>query len=228
MHVHLARAAALAFFMLPFVWSGQAAAIAVTGKPVVEVGFVLDTTGSMGPLIEDAKRKIWSIATAIVDANPDAEIRMGLVAYRDIGDEYVTKKFELTTDIQDLYAHLLELRARLGRQRHGRLHVAQRRENGRRSHYRRRRLGGGPQGRTAEAVGGEGRCPAELLRGMNAAERAVFIDKQMAKRKALNERMATLVKQRDGYMQEQAAKVPAPDSFDRAVADTLSVQVWHH
>ena len=40
-------------------------------KPVVEVAFVLDTTGSMGPLIESAKRKIWSIATAIVDANPD-------------------------------------------------------------------------------------------------------------------------------------------------------------
>ena len=83
-------------------------------KPIVEVAFVLDTTGSMGPLIEGAKRKIWSIATAIVDANPDAEIRMGLVAYRDIGDEYVTKTFNLTTDIQDLYANLLELRARGG------------------------------------------------------------------------------------------------------------------
>ena len=83
-------------------------------KPVVEVAFVLDTTGSMGPLIEGAKRKIWSIATAIVDTNPDAEIRMGLVAYRDIGDEYVTKTFNLTTDIQDLYANLLELRARGG------------------------------------------------------------------------------------------------------------------
>ena len=82
---------------------------------------MLDTTGSMGPLIEGAKRKIWSIATAIVDANPDAEIRMGLVAYRDIGDEYVTKTFNLTTDIQDLYAKLLELqgarRRRLARER---------------------------------------------------------------------------------------------------------------
>jgi Mg-chelatase subunit ChlD len=85
-----------------------------SAKPIVEVGFVLDTTGSMGPLIEGARRKIWSIATSIVDTNPDAEIRMGLVAYRDIGDEYVTKVFPLTTDIQDLYANLLELRARGG------------------------------------------------------------------------------------------------------------------
>ena len=83
-------------------------------KPTVEVAFVLDTTGSMGGLIEGAKRKIWSIATAIVDSNPDAEVRMGLVAYRDIGDDYVTRKIELTTDIQDLYASLLELKARGG------------------------------------------------------------------------------------------------------------------
>jgi hypothetical protein len=83
-------------------------------KPAVEVAFVLDTTGSMGGLLEGAKRKIWSIATAIVDSNPDADIRMGLVAYRDIGDDYVTRKTELTTDIQDLYARLLELKARGG------------------------------------------------------------------------------------------------------------------
>jgi hypothetical protein len=83
-------------------------------KPTVEVAFVLDTTGSMGGLIEGAKRKIWSIASSIIDSNPDADIRMGLVAYRDIGDEYVTKTFDLTTDTQDLYASLLELKARGG------------------------------------------------------------------------------------------------------------------
>lgn len=91
--------------------SGLGAAVA---KPAVEVAFVLDTTGSMGGLIEGAKRKIWSIATAIVDSNPDADVRMGLVAYRDIGDDYVTRTFDLTTDIQDLYANLLELKARGG------------------------------------------------------------------------------------------------------------------
>ena len=83
---------------------------------MIEVVFVLDTTGSMGPLIEGAKRKIWSIATTLIDCSPDAEIRMGLVAYRDIGDDYVTKTFDLTTDIQGLYADLLQLRAQ-GRRR---------------------------------------------------------------------------------------------------------------
>jgi hypothetical protein len=106
----IARALLLAFLPIPALVS-TAPAVA---KPIVEVAFVLDTTGSMGPLIEGAKRKIWSIATSIVEAHPDAEIRMGLVAYRDIGDEYVTKIFNLTTDIQDLYANLLELKARGG------------------------------------------------------------------------------------------------------------------
>jgi hypothetical protein len=107
---HIAQAAALALAFAPSVLTTTNAA----AKPVVEVAFVLDTTGSMGPLIEGAKRKIWSIATAIIDCSPEAEIRMGLVAYRDIGDIYVTKTFDLTTDIQGLYADLLKLRAQGG------------------------------------------------------------------------------------------------------------------
>jgi hypothetical protein len=86
----------------------------VSNQKPVQVVFVLDTTGSMTNLIEGAKRKIWSIATTILDENPDAEVQMGLVAYRDIGDEYVTKTFPLTKDIQGLYADLLSLKARGG------------------------------------------------------------------------------------------------------------------
>lgn len=104
------KSLAVALAALPL----AAALSPATAKPAVEVAFVLDTTGSMGALIDGAKRKIWSIATAIVDSNPDADIRMGLIAYRDIGDDYVTQKVDLTTDIQDLYARLLELKARGG------------------------------------------------------------------------------------------------------------------
>jgi hypothetical protein len=106
----LARAFAPAFVVASCVLS----TVSAQAKPAVEVAFVLDTTGSMASLIEGAKRKIWSIATTIVDENPDADIRIGLIAYRDIGDDYVTQRIELTADIQDLYARLLELRARGG------------------------------------------------------------------------------------------------------------------
>ncbi|MBN8961455.1 MAG: VWA domain-containing protein [Rhizobiales bacterium] len=101
---------ALVCAALPF----SAALSQAVAKPTIEVAFVLDTTGSMGGLIEGAKRKIWSIATAIADGNADADIRMGLVTYRDIGDDYVTKTYDLTTDIQDLYANLLAVKARGG------------------------------------------------------------------------------------------------------------------
>src|SRR3954471_1160604 len=80
-------------------------------KPRIEVCFVLDTTGSMSGLIEGAKQKIWSIANEMISAKPTPEIRVGLVAYRDRGDEYVTKRFDLTNDIDAIYGQLQTFRA---------------------------------------------------------------------------------------------------------------------
>ena len=77
----------------------------------VEVVFVLDTTGSMASLIDGAKRKIWSIASSVVEANPQAEVAMALVAYRDRGDDYVTEITPLSEDIQGLYGKLIRLEA---------------------------------------------------------------------------------------------------------------------
>src|SRR5688572_21458009 len=68
-------------------------------RPVVEVVFVLDTTGSMSGLIEGAKAKIWQIAGHIVSGQPAPEVRIGLVAYRDVDDDYVTKVVPLTDDL---------------------------------------------------------------------------------------------------------------------------------
>ena len=77
-----------------------------SAKPRIEVCFVLDTTGSMSGLIEGAKQKIWSIANEMVSAKPTPEIRMGLIGYRDRGDQYVVKSFDLTSDIDAVYANL--------------------------------------------------------------------------------------------------------------------------
>ena len=75
-------------------------------RPRVEVAFVLDSTGSMGGLIEGAKQKIWSIANSIISRKPTPEVRIGLVTYRDRGDEYVTEKFDLTGDIDTVFKNL--------------------------------------------------------------------------------------------------------------------------
>ena len=80
-------------------------------RPKVEVVFALDTTGSMGDLIAAAKEKVWSIATTLASSDPAPEIRMGLVAYRDRGDTYVTKVVPLSNDLDSVYATLMDFKA---------------------------------------------------------------------------------------------------------------------
>jgi hypothetical protein len=94
----------------------RAAEPATTAAPVpqakkVEVCFVLDTTGSMGGLIEGAKRKIWSIANGVASAKPTPKVKFGLIGYRDRGDEYVTKAYDLTEDLDAIYEKLQQFKA---------------------------------------------------------------------------------------------------------------------
>ncbi len=94
----------------------EAKAAAVTGQakveqPRIDVVFVLDTTGSMSDLIEGAKAKIWAIANQMATARPRPQIRVGLVGYRDRGDEYVTKLTPLTDDLDAVYADLMKFKA---------------------------------------------------------------------------------------------------------------------
>lgn len=82
--------------------------------PTMEVVFVLDTTGSMSGLIAGAKQKIWQIADKMKSAKPTPNIRFGLIGYRDRGDAYVTKKFGLNDNIDEVYANLMQFQANGG------------------------------------------------------------------------------------------------------------------
>ncbi len=83
-------------------------------KPRVEAVFVLDTTSSMSGLIEAAKQNIWSIATTLASAQPAPDLRLGLVAFRDKGDAFVTQVNDLTRDLDTLYVRLMDYRAEGG------------------------------------------------------------------------------------------------------------------
>jgi len=85
--------------------------ITASQNPKIDVVFVLDTTGSMSGLIQTAKEKIWSIATTMASAQQTPEIRVGLVAYRDRGDAYVTKVVDLSDDLDSVYATLMDFQA---------------------------------------------------------------------------------------------------------------------
>lgn len=83
----------------------------ITDNPKIDVVFVLDTTGSMADLIQTAKEKIWSIATTMASAQQTPDIRIGLVAYRDRTDAYVTKVVDLSDDLDSVYATLMDFAA---------------------------------------------------------------------------------------------------------------------
>jgi hypothetical protein len=85
-----------------------------TSRPAVEVAFVLDTTGSMGGLIDGAKRRIWSIARRIGEGQPRPDLRIALVGYRDITDEYVTRVHDFSPDMDEVFQNLTSFQAQGG------------------------------------------------------------------------------------------------------------------
>ncbi len=109
----LVVAASVLFVGFAAAWAAEPAA-GPAQRPTVEVAFVLDTTGSMSGLIAGAKAKIWQIANQIVSGQPRPQVRMALVPYRDKGDEYVTKVFDLTDNIDQVYADLTKFQANGG------------------------------------------------------------------------------------------------------------------
>lgn len=74
----------------------------------LEMVFVLDTTGSMGGLLEGAKQRIWGIVNDVMQSSSHPSVRIGLVAYRDRGDQYVTQVLPLTDDLDQVYATLMD------------------------------------------------------------------------------------------------------------------------
>jgi len=69
-------------------------------QSVLDLMFVIDTTGSMGDELRYLKEEIADVIGKISDDNPNYTINLALLFYRDTGDEYVTRYFDFTTNIQ--------------------------------------------------------------------------------------------------------------------------------
>ena len=84
----------------------------------IELVFAIDTTGSMGGLIDGAKQKVWRIINDVTQrqkaSNQKVLVRVGLVAYRDVGDHYVTRITPLSSDLDAVYSKLMNFRAEGG------------------------------------------------------------------------------------------------------------------
>jgi Mg-chelatase subunit ChlD len=66
-------------------------------QPVLDLAFILDTTGSMAEEIEAVKGTIRKVAGMLADLGVD--VRVGLVEYRDVNDSFVTRVYPMSSDV---------------------------------------------------------------------------------------------------------------------------------
>lgn len=66
----------------------------------LDIVFVMDTTGSMGEEIQRLKETIQIIHMNLTSLSVPAEVRFGMVLYKDVGDEYNSMTIPLTSDIE--------------------------------------------------------------------------------------------------------------------------------
>ncbi len=81
-------------------------------SPTVDVVFVVDTTGSMSEEIRALGATIARVAEVL--SRGGIAVRVGLVEYRDRGDEFVTRTHPMTRDLAGFAARVRELRAQGG------------------------------------------------------------------------------------------------------------------
>lgn len=77
----------------------------------LDLALVVDTTGSMGDEINYVQAELRGIVRALVARHPGIDIRIGLVFYRDEGDEYVTRTFAFDGQVDAVQARIANQRA---------------------------------------------------------------------------------------------------------------------
>ena len=63
----------------------------VRTRPVLDVGFLIDATGSMGDEMEYLKTELRDIIERMIPEEAGLEVRVSVVYYRDRGDEFLTR-----------------------------------------------------------------------------------------------------------------------------------------
>jgi Mg-chelatase subunit ChlD len=87
-------------------WDGQ--------RPTIDIAFCIDTTSSMDPYIAAVKERVREIMKSTTEWKSHPTVRMAVVAYRDIGDDYLTQKDDFTEDVERTRTFLGGLRAQGG------------------------------------------------------------------------------------------------------------------
>lgn len=67
----------------------------------LDLALVIDATGSMSDELEYLKVELRAISEAVHGSYPNTVQRFAFVMYRDQGDEYVTRRFDFTSSLDD-------------------------------------------------------------------------------------------------------------------------------
>lgn len=73
--------------------------VATDPAEVLDLAFVVDTTGSMGDELQYLQAELRSVVDAVRAEHDGVTVRVGIVVYRDEGDEYVTRSSDLSSDL---------------------------------------------------------------------------------------------------------------------------------
>ncbi len=84
-------------------WGGQRVDFTLPGQAVaakkLDLMLVIDTTGSMGDEIRFLQSELTAIVGSIRQRHPGLDLKVGFVFYRDVGDDYVTSTWNLSSDV---------------------------------------------------------------------------------------------------------------------------------
>ncbi|WP_374462413.1 T9SS type A sorting domain-containing protein [Chryseobacterium sp.] len=80
-------------------------------KQILDLAFVVDATGSMGDEISYLQSELLDVLKKVEGHLKNTTVRYGSVFYRDLGDEYVTRKFDFSEKAEDLVGFIKKQKA---------------------------------------------------------------------------------------------------------------------
>jgi Mg-chelatase subunit ChlD len=78
-------------------------------QPIIDIAFVLDTTGSMSEEIASVKRTIAKVTRELPQLG--MRVRIGLVEFKDRGDQFVTRGYPLTENLAAFSTNIAQVSA---------------------------------------------------------------------------------------------------------------------
>jgi Mg-chelatase subunit ChlD len=77
-----------------------------SARRALDVGFLVDATGSMGDEMAFLQSELKDIVRRVRAVEPDLDVRLSVVFYRDRGDEFITKSLPFTRNADDAVAFI--------------------------------------------------------------------------------------------------------------------------